>query len=179
MSNWFMKCKTIIFITHKRSEVIKMKHLIITLLFAISITFAGYLTPELQSILDTLSTNAKTNVIVHLVEQGDLSILPDMTPREQKIDYLKDIAKRTQEPILSYLNAEGEKVENVKSFWLTNCIAFSAIKEIIISITQRIDISYVTDDFIIQLNIEEGNETTEWNISKVKADSCWVFGYTG
>jgi bacillopeptidase F len=156
-----------------------MKYLIF-IFSLVSVSFAGYLTPELQAILDTLSNNVKTNVIVHLAEQGDLSVFPDTISRVEKINYLKGIAVRTQEPILYYLNSEGENVENVESFWLNNCISFSATKDVVINIVQREDVNFISDDFLIYIHDEliEG-ETSEWNINKVLADNCWRFGYTG
>jgi len=157
-----------------------MRYLIFLLIVS-SISFGGNLAPELQAILDTLSPSMKTPVTTHLTEQGDLSIFPEGTPREEKIVYLKSIAEKTQAPILTYLNSEGNNVENIKSFWLTNCIAFSATADVIITIAQREDIDYVIDDYIVHLDVEPGEDMPdpEWNIQKVEATTCWTFGYTG
>lgn len=47
--------------------------LVIALLGLLSFAYAGYLTPQLESILDTLSVGRKTKVYVHLAAKPDLS----------------------------------------------------------------------------------------------------------
>ncbi|MEO0276401.1 MAG: S8 family serine peptidase, partial [candidate division WOR-3 bacterium] len=59
-----------------------------------------------------------------------------------------------------------------------------ATKEVIEELAKREEVEYIIEDFVIQIEEVRNSEeltplTPPWNIIRVKADSCWMIGYTG
>ncbi len=150
------------------------------------ILVAGVIHPHLQEQLGNLQNNDMIEVIVHMKNRPDLSILPAGTPKQEKIQFLQDYVRRDQEALLSYLLAKHDPAMGVQTYWIFNGLAFKATRELILSLTSRTDIDYIIDDYTVEYidtNMQEGSgkilRTPEWNIQKIKADSCWNDGFDG
>jgi Tfp pilus assembly protein PilV len=103
-----------------------IKAIISMLLFGAGLLVAGYITPSLQVVLDTLSPGNKTWVSVHLMEKPNLARCPQRAYAD-KIDYLKEFSQSTQRPLIELVNAYGSQANSLNSFWVYNGILF--IKE--------------------------------------------------
>ncbi|MEO0081849.1 MAG: S8 family serine peptidase [candidate division WOR-3 bacterium] len=153
-------------------------------LVLVSAVLAGRMVPELEEILATARPDEMIPVIVHLKEKADLSVLDGAT-REQKVEYLKTWADRTQASLLEFLRTTT--ATDIKPFWLSNCIALKARPDEIHTIVARGDVEYVTDDFVVMLvdfgsaspAVEDATDDQEWNLDMVRAPECWAEGYTG
>ncbi len=148
------------------------------------ILVAGVIHPHLQKQLGNLQNNDMIEVIVHMKNRPDLNILPAGTSKQEKIQFLQDYARLDQEAISSYLLANHDRAMGVQTYWIFNGLAFKATRKLILSLTSRTDIDYIIDDYTISYidaNMQEGSgktlRTPEWNIQKIKADSCWNDGY--
>ena len=95
-----------------------------------SLTYAGYITPQLQSVLDTLSVGRKTKVNVHLTAKPDLSRFAHRD-YDGKIARLKEFTMEKQRPLITYLQGNGGQVERIKGFWVFNGISCQATKPVI------------------------------------------------
>ncbi|MEO0143090.1 MAG: hypothetical protein ABIL15_07040 [candidate division WOR-3 bacterium] len=60
-----------------------MKNIISLFLFGATIISAGYITPPLQAVLDTLSPGNKTWISVHLKERPNLARFPQKAYAEK------------------------------------------------------------------------------------------------
>lgn len=150
------------------------------LLFLCAVALGGTIVPELEEILAHAEPHGQIAVIVHTTLQPDLSRLVH-AGYDEKIAYLQSVAAEAQRDILAFLATTDAR--NIRSFWLESRIALSATPDVIRALAARKDVEFVTDDFWVWLEAEpcsEG-ETDEpgWNISKVKADSCWAKGVDG
>jgi len=103
---------------------------VITLIGLMSLTYAGYITPQLQSVLDTLSVGRKTKVNVHLTAKPDLSRFAHRD-YDGKIARLKEFTMEKQRPLITYLQGNGGQVERIKGFWVFNGISCQATKPVI------------------------------------------------
>jgi hypothetical protein len=99
---------------------------------------------------------------------------------------LRAFAAESQRGILAALPGYGDKVAQVRPFWIFNGIAIEATKEVILDLLKRPEVGYIEEDRVIKLDplLSGGSASRfnglEWNIRKVKADSVWdVLGYTG
>lgn len=153
------------------------------LLLGVVISHAGYITPPLQAVLDTLSPGNKTPVCVHLLEKPNLSKFPQKAYTD-KIAYLREFALQKQEPLIAFVNSFGGLVEDIKSFWVFNGISFKGTKEVILEVAPRIDVEFVSGGELEPLEEPTGNappipRQIEWNIERVRANEVWQIGYTG
>ena len=165
-----------------------MRHLLLGLivfLFLAGLTYAGFLTPDLQAKLDQAAPDEKLKVIVRMAEEADISVFPQ-GQREAMVRHLKDFAANSQKDLLASLPAYGGKVVQVKPFWIYNGIAMEATKEVVLDLAKRSDVGYIEENKVIRLEAFQKGEdgpriqNLEWNIQKIKADSVWrVLGYTG
>ncbi|OGC41758.1 hypothetical protein A2Y85_05260 [candidate division WOR-3 bacterium RBG_13_43_14] len=155
----------------------------ILLLAGMSFLTAGNIHPQLQAILDNAKTNHAIQVIVHMSNRSDLASMPKSATKAEKLIYLQTFAANDQKDILAFLSGYGDKVKNLKTYWIFNGFTFKATKEIIKAIAAREDVDYVIDDFIIKLDARKssdpGSRTPEWNITMVSAPLCWNDGYDG
>jgi subtilisin family serine protease len=139
--------------------------------------------PELETIIARASPSDMIAVIVETKEQGNLSALPPSYTRNEKVEYLKQVAEHAQRDLLSYLATVP--TENVRSNWLVSRVCLRTTSAVIRAIAARSDVNFVMDDYIIKLEdphaspANDASFTPGWNITKIAADSCWMDGYTG
>jgi subtilisin family serine protease len=168
---------------NKPSEVFMKK--VFLLFFFAGLLWAGRICPELEEILAKASPSDMIAVVVRTKEQADLSLLPPSATYDEKIEYLKFVAERAQRDILAYLATQ--KAEDIRCFSLVSDIALKTTPQVIRELAEREDVEFVMDDFIVKIDdfrVVAGPErdvtdTPEWNITRVRADTCWMDGWTG
>ncbi len=140
--------------------------------------------PSLKEIMQNTGPDEKIGVLVHLSEKPDFEAIKGLKPKEY-VEFLKSFSENSQRDILNYIknNFKG-KFSDLNPYWIFNGFYLKATKEVIEAIAKREDVEYIIEDFIIQLEEVRPSEeitplTPTWNITKVKADSCWNVGYTG
>lgn len=140
--------------------------------------------PELRKVLQKAKPTDTIEVIVRLKAQPSLNELPYFT-RSEKIQYLKTFTRNSQSSIIEFLRNEG--VTTVEPAWLVNEIYIKTTKSIIEKLIENkekeVDIIFSNFPiFAIPLNEVKpwsNYENAEWNIIKIKADSCWLNNVTG
>ena len=132
-----------------------------------------------------LQPDGKVKVIVRMKEEADNSVFKQ-GKKEEMVDYLRSFARSSQDDLLATLSEYGNRVGNVRPFWIYNCIAMEATGDVIRSIMQREDVGYIEEDGKVTLftkpdrrALSSGNRSVTWNIEIVKAPQAWDLGYTG
>lgn len=149
------------------------------------VLISSTLLPSLQQHLDLLEDCDMVKVVVHMKDRADLSLLAHDMVRQDKLTCLQSFAQRKQRSLVDFLQERRDEVGEMRSFWIFNGIALTATKQLILEIAERSDVDFVSEDAIIHLKRpeQEGSNAEgrvpEWNIVKIKADSCWNIGYDG
>jgi len=160
-----------------------MKIIVSLLLLGVTILHAGYITPPLQAVLDTLSPGNKTWVSVHLTEKPNLARFPQKAYAE-KITHLKGFSQRTQRPLIDFANSFGNQVDSLKSFWVYNGFTLKTTKPVIVAIASMPEVEFVNGGAGGLAEEPSGSvppppRQIEWNIERVRADEVWSMAYTG
>jgi len=155
----------------------------VMLLAGANLLSAGYITPSLQAVLDTLSPGNKTLVSVHLVQRSNLARFPQKAYAE-KVAYLKEFSQRSQQSLIDFVNSYGNQVEGLRSFWVYNGFTLKATEAVIQAIASRSEVDYVNGGSAGEMIEPTGKapppSEIEWNIQRVRASDVWTEpGYTG
>ncbi|MEO0137427.1 MAG: S8 family serine peptidase [candidate division WOR-3 bacterium] len=140
------------------------------------------LTSELATQISNASPNTFIPCIVVMKEGYPYKETEIYTVKE-RIKIYREIAERSQKPLIEWLLGRTD-AKIGQRFWVINGFYLEAKPEVIIQIAQRPDVSLISHDGEVRL-IEHENQTVPssrgipWNITKVRADSCWSAGYTG
>ena len=143
--------------------------------------------------VDTLvleeAAKGETEILITLQEQADLSPAFQLNTKEEKGEFvyntLREVALRSQRPILEYLQQRGIPH---RSFWVSNMIWVKADYNTIAALAVREDIARIYLNPHIKMpsppysnNVLAPNATTdiEWNIDKIQAPAVWAKGFTG
>jgi len=136
------------------------------------------------------ATGGESEVLVFLSEQADLSPARQLRTKEEKGAFvyhaLKEVALRTQKPLLTYLNANNIPYH---SFWIANMVWVKTDYAGIIALAERNEVTKIYPNPQIQFETpilpEEDNlmpsspSAVEWNIQKIHAPEVWAKGFTG
>ena len=161
----------------------------ITLLIALALlagapAWGGSLSPGLAERLEKASPDEKIGVIVHLKGDPDPSVFPT-GHRQAMVRYLKAFCEESQRGFLGELPRYGEKVAQVRPFWICNAVAMQSSREVILELSRRSDVGVIETDQTIRLDpiVDVREEpavlTTGWNISRIQAPQAWALGYQG
>ncbi len=142
--------------------------------------------PSLKEIMQNTGPDEKIGVLVHLAEKPDFEAIKGLKPKEY-VEFLKNFSENSQRDILNYLKRNfKDKISDLTPYWIFNGFYVKATKDVIEKLAQREDVEYIIEDFevpLADLTIPEKKDfetyAIEWNILKVRADSCWMIGYTG
>jgi|Deesub1362B_J571_1020462.scaffolds.fasta_scaffold00270_19 subtilisin family serine protease len=141
--------------------------------------------PSLKEIMLNTPADEKIAILVHLAEKPNYDVIKSLPPKEY-VEFLKRFSENSQKDILNYLNINfPDKISDLKSYWIFNGFYVKATKDVIEKLAEREDVEYIIEDFIIQIEAIPGEEleapinAVEWNILRVRADSCWMDGYDG
>jgi bacillopeptidase F len=140
---------------------------------------------DLLEKLSCIDDHQKIDVVVHMKDQMILSQVSGNLTITMKVRMLQNHAQVCQEEILSCLKAFPDDIADVKSFWIFNGLSMKTTRAVIYMLAEREDVEFIALDDHVYLDDDntympvDGVRTPEWNISKIKADSCWLEGYTG
>lgn len=129
-----------------------------------------------------------TEALVVLTEQADLRPAAGLQTKEEKgtfvFNTLREVADRTQAPILRMLNSMGVVHE---SFYIVNLIKVTGGRNVVEQLAARSDVAEVQANPYVKTELPYSNavdrgkhiDTVEWNIQRVHAPDVWNLGYTG
>jgi len=129
-----------------------------------------------------------TEALVVLTEQADLRPAASLQTKDEKgtfvFNTLREVANRTQAPILRMLDSLGVSHE---SFYIVNMIKITGGRSVMEQLAARGDVAQIDANPHVRTalphssNIDKTNhvDTVEWNIQRVKAPDVWGLGYTG
>ncbi len=147
------------------------------MLFLMLLVFAG---SDIDLNLMSNWNDEYVPIIIHMIDQANPETIKSLNSYHDKISYLKSFAANDQTELLVELQTMVNDVQDVQSFWIFNGIALKAKPTVIEYLQTHNEIAYINyDHFIMSEQFIESQRTPEWNISRIKADSCWVAGYTG
>ncbi len=171
---------------------IAVKHLLCFLtifLLTFSLCEAATISPELQSVLQTVTPAQEVPIIINLADKVDVKHIP-MVPadhtragrtirRNTIVAALKDKADKTQGPIKTLLQGRGGK--KMKPLWITNSIAVTVPASVINELAGQPQIASIGLDAVIQAPLITPSiaVTPRWNIDRVNAPALWDAGITG
>jgi len=143
----------------------------------------GKITPELTTILYNASSDEKIFVIVHMNTEYPYAQLEGMTPQEKCVVF-RNIALNSQKTVIEYLKSLPDEIAEIcGQFWIFNGFHLKATKDVIEELAKRDDIKFICHNGTVQIdyypNEEVESRNPEWNISKIMADSCWLWGFSG
>ncbi len=149
--------------------------------------FEGKITPELKKELERIGNKDKVFAIVHLSTIYPYEEVDNLSYKE-KAKIFKSIAENSQNKIIEFLknNFKSDEYEILRKFWVFNGFHIKATKSVIYTLEKLNDIWFICgnekiilDGIIKKEKRELREKTVEWNILRVRADSCWMAGYTG
>jgi len=140
-------------------------------------------------VLDT-AAEGKTEFIVFLAEQADLSGAAALRTKAEKGEYvyrtLTEHAQRTQAPLRQALDRLGVEW---RPFWVANMVWVSGGLSAAQALAERSDVAHLYANPQVKLDeaaIEASSaallaspEAVGWNIARVNADDVWAAGFRG
>jgi len=139
--------------------------------------------PSLKEIMQNTGPDEKIAVLVHLKEKPNYEKIKSLKPKEY-VEFLKKFSENSQRDIINYLKKNfPDKISDLNPYFIFNGFYVKATKDVIEKISEREDVEYIIEDgtvWLLDLKKEEIEpDVIEWNILRVRADSCWMAGYTG
>jgi serine protease AprX len=135
------------------------------------------------------SINGQIEFLVYMEEQADLSETFQMNSKEEKGEFvfrtLTDNAERSQESIRAVLDAWEVEYH---PYWIANMIWVRGNMNILQALEARDDVARIYFNQPVAITEPEPVLTplhaqtsagVEWNITQIRADVLWEFGYTG
>jgi serine protease AprX len=128
-----------------------------------------------------------TEALIVLSEQADLRSAYSLQTKQEKgefvVDTLREVATRTQPPILRMLDSLGVPHQ---SFFIVNMIKVTGGLNVMEQLAARSDIARIDANPHVKSSIPQPTgsdsahmETIEWNVTRVKAPDVWNLGYRG
>ncbi|MEO0095210.1 MAG: S8 family serine peptidase [candidate division WOR-3 bacterium] len=142
---------------------------------------SAVMSSELRMQLENLQDKEIITVIVLMNAEYPFDAVENF-PIKEKAQIFREIARGSQQTLVNFLKQFPEGVNEIKQYWVFNGMHITATKKVIEHLVNRDDVKYILHNGIIELPNEGKNSdirTTEWNIKKIMADSCWNAGYTG
>ena len=138
------------------------------------------MTPDLKKELARLKEGEFLRVIIRLRDQLTAEARRAVMAKAQEradrrralITALRNLAKRTQEPILARLKRlqEGRLVRKIRPLWISNVIGLEARREAIEEIVKFDGIEYVKQD--VERPVFQ--QTPAWSVAQINADDVWT-----
>ena len=173
--------------------------LIFSTILLAAVGTAGVIQPELEAALNASAPNEQIHVMIVMQEQGDSDWMMQNTAdldrraaREFAVNYLSEIADRTQAEVKNYLasrQAAGQ-VRNLQSVFIVNMLHCYATPEVIRGLEKFSGIAEVAADpesyallgapsnsgGPVQV---DGTDEIAWGVADVNAPAVWAMGYNG
>lgn len=152
--------------------------------------FASSTSKVSTAVMEATADGETTSFIVLLTDQADLSAAYTMEDQDARGWYvyntLREMAARTQAPIIDQLEAEGV---SYTSFWAANMIVVEGDRELVEELAARPDVKVIESNEVFDgiegedtpESIDEGDavDAIESGITQTNAPSLWNLGYTG
>ncbi|HNW98945.1 MAG TPA: S8 family serine peptidase [Bacteroidales bacterium] len=147
------------------------------------------LQPKIDSIiLKKIKSENKTEFVVVLKDQADVSGAYKLKTKEEKGQYVYDLltekASQTQSEVLNIIY--DSKAE-FQSFWVVNAIWVKGNVDLVNKIAKLDCVREIIDNatytfpkpIFEETNNIDDTKAVEWGISQTKADQVWALGFTG
>lgn len=146
---------------------------------------AGKIAPR---VLAETQNGKTTEAMVVLGEQADIRPAYSLSTKDEKgqfvVNTLREVANRTQAPILRMLDSLGVSHE---SFYIVNMIKVTGGRNLMQQLAARNDVASIDANPHVRTalpysgRVDNGNHvsTIEWNILRVKAPDVWNLGFRG
>lgn len=163
------------------------------------LVLASNLNPDLIAKLNTSSPNEFIRIEIRMQEQADYQAMMAQTAGLDKkatrtwvVNYLQDMANRTQANVKAYLDAQAAagKVKNMLPVFIVNMFQGLATPDAIRgleSFPEIAEVNYDPEQYLLTYqpsnpaNIKGTDETDEitWGVSDINAPAVWAMGYNG
>ena len=128
-----------------------------------------------------------TEALVVLAEQADLRPAASLQTKEEKgtfvVSTLREVANRTQPPILRMLDSLGVSYQ---PFFIVNMIKVNGSRSLMEQLASRNDIAHIDANPLVHTALPQPTgvdsahvDNIEWNITRVKAPDVWNLGFKG
>jgi len=136
---------------------------------------------------ETAHGNA-TEALIVLSQQADLTAAASLRTKAEKgrfvVNSLRDIASRTQAPIIALLERRGIPYQ---AFWVVNMIQVAGNRALMEELAARADVKQIDANPHVRTNLPipgavdtpDQVNAIEWNVMKVKAPKVWALGFRG
>lgn len=135
---------------------------------------------------ETASGNT-TEALIVLTEQADLRPAAALRTKAEKgrfvVNALREVANRTQPPILQLLDARGIPYQ---PFYIVNMIKITGGRAVMQELAARNDVASVDANPYVKNDLPKPNgvntaqpDGIEWNVTRVKAPDVWALGFRG
>jgi len=160
--------------------------LTIIVLLGLSLTFSinNKITRELEKEIENATSNQLVSCIVFMKQTYPYDAVENLSVQERIITF-RNIANRSQQLVLAWLQTMPDKTEIHQRYWVFNGFHIKATSKIIHALTEREDVAWISHNGEVHIIAEPSDaiiptsRPVEWNIQKVMADSCWNAGFTG
>jgi subtilisin family serine protease len=144
-----------------------------------------------SALLATLAQEGEASYLVYLREQAALAgaeaILDRATRGRFVYEALKEVATRTQAPLLAYLAAEilAGRAREIRSFFSANALAVISAEPTLRGLAGFPGVERIISAPILhipepRLGVEQSQvQGVEWNIAKIRAPDVWARGVFG
>ncbi|HEX7343201.1 MAG TPA: S8 family serine peptidase, partial [bacterium] len=160
---------------------------------------AGVIQSDLEAQLSASAPNEMIHVMITMQEQGDsdwlmrnAADLDRRAAREFVVDYLSEIADRTQADVKAYLQSKLAvgQVKNLQSVFIVNLLHCYATPEVIRGLekfSEIAEVSYDPERYLLagvesfpQIPaIPAEVDEIAWGVADINAPAVWAMGYNG
>jgi serine protease AprX len=138
-------------------------------------------------VLAETANGGATEALVVLNAQANLAPAAKLSTKLAKgrfvVNALRDVAARTQTPIISLLNERGISYQ---SFWIVNMIQITGDRALLAELAARPDVRQIDANPRVRTALPHSADYDtalakhiEWNVKKVKAPRVWTLGFKG
>lgn len=139
-------------------------------------------------VLNETERGNATEALIVLAEQADLAAAASLPAKVAKgryvVNTLRDVASRTQAPIVALLEKRGIPYQ---PFWVVNMIQVTGNRALMDELAARADVKQIDANPQVRTDLpapaafQAPNQPNgvEWNVVKVKAPKVWALGFRG
>ncbi|MEO0303609.1 MAG: S8 family serine peptidase, partial [candidate division WOR-3 bacterium] len=153
-------------------------------------TYLNKIDQKLLQKLEKMADNEKIKIYIDL-PNVDYSYVATLPTGDEKTEYMKNYAYKTQEPIVNYLKSKLGEIENLYQGWTANRIFATLPKYIIFELVKKFPeiVMIHEDEYRIWIpqnytphilsDFFPGEDYVSGSIQNIKADEAWRRGYRG
>ncbi len=176
----------------KMNKRISLRLVVAVLALGTSVTSSAQSSPNAAAkiaprVMTDTANGKTTEALVVLAEQADLRPAYSIQTKEEKgtfvFNTLREVANRTQPPILRMLDSLGVSHE---SFYIVNMIKITGGRNLMEQLATRNDVAHIEANPLVKTALPKPTgvdsahvDTIEWNIQRVHAPDVWNLGYRG